>query len=57
MSTFEINKIYVTEVHSNTFWPSQLKADHFHNINFLNSIKFGKHKTTNKALFNHFPAI
>jgi len=31
-STFEVNKIYVTEVRSNIFWPSQLKADYFHNI-------------------------
>jgi hypothetical protein len=37
------------------FWPSNLKADHFHNINFLALLKFGKHKTTNQTPFSHFP--
>jgi len=26
-----------------------LKANHFHDINFLALLKFGKHKTTNKT--------
>jgi len=49
--------MYVTEVRSNTFRPSQLKADHFHNINFLNLLKFGKHKITNETLFKHSAVI
>jgi len=32
-----------------------LKADHFHNIKFPALLKFGKHKTANVTLFNHFP--
>jgi len=33
-----------------------LKADHFQNSKFPALLKFGKHKTTNKIHFNHFPA-
>ena len=39
------------------FKPGNLKANHFHNSKFPALLKFGKHKTTNKTLFNHFPAI
>jgi hypothetical protein len=41
-----ISKVYTTEIHSITFWPGNLKANHFHDINFLNLLKFGKHKIT-----------
>ena len=30
------------------FWPRNLKADHFHNINFFALLKFGKHKQLTK---------
>jgi len=35
--------------------PGNLKGDHFHNSKFPALLKFGKHKTTNEILFNHFP--
>jgi len=38
------------------FWSSNLKANHFHNINFLALLKFGKHRTTNNSLLNYSPA-
>ena len=38
------------------FLLSNLKADHFHNSKFPALLKFGKYKTTNETLFNHFPA-
>jgi len=31
-----------------------LKADYFHAFKFLALLKFGKHKTTNRTLFNIF---
>ena len=37
-----INKIYVTEVRYNTFWPSQLKADHLGEFNFSHFTKIWK---------------
>ena len=37
------------------FWLSNLKTDHFHNINFLALLKFAKYETTNQTPFSHFP--
>jgi hypothetical protein len=42
------------KIPSTTFWPSKLRADHSHNINFFALLKFGKHETTNQTPFNHF---
>ena len=51
-----INKVYKLKSILIHFWSSNLKANHFHNINFLDLLKFGKHRITYKTLLNRFPA-
>jgi len=51
-----ISKVYTTGIHSSILLIGNLKANHFHSINFLALLKFGKHRTSKKTLLNHFPA-
>ena len=49
-----INKTYITAVRSNTFWPSQLKADHLGEFNFSHFTKIWKNT---KQLIKHSPIM
>jgi hypothetical protein len=56
-STFKNKQSILLKYILISLWPSNWRRIIFTIINFLNLLKFGKHKTINKTLFNHFPTF